>query len=139
MPSDFEVTGPIKLKMYASTNCLDTDWTAKVVDVSPDGYAKNLCDNIIRGRYRQGFQNQNLLEPGQVYEYDIDIGVTANVFKVGHRIRLEVSSSNFPRFDRNLNTGKRAGYDSEMRVANQIVFHSNKYPSHLILPAVKRT
>ena len=139
MTSDFEVTGPIKLKMYALTDCLDTDWTAKVVDVSPDGYAKNLCDNIIRGRYRQGFEKQNLLEPGQVYEYEIDIGVTANVFKARHRIRLEVSSSNFPRFDRNLNTGKRAGYDSEMRVANQMVFHSDKYPSHLILPAVKRT
>ena len=81
---------------------------------------------------------QNLLKPGQVYEYEIDIGVTANVFKAGHQIRLEVSSSNFPRFDRNLNTGKRTGYDSEMRVANQMVFHSDKYPSHLILPAVKR-
>ena len=139
MDSDFEVTGPIKLKRYASTDAVDTDWTAKLVDVSPDGFAKTLCDSIIRARYRKGFEKSDLLEPDQIYDYDLYVGVTANVFKVGHRIRLEISSSNFPRFDRNLNTGATPGYDSEVKVATQKVFHSSKYPSHLVLPVIQRT
>ncbi len=136
LADDLEVTGPIRLKLFASTDGLDTDWTAKLVDVSPTGYAKNLCDGIIRARYRTGFDKAVMLEAGTVYEYEIKVGVTSNVFKKGHRIRLEVSSSNFPRFDRNLNTGGDLYNETEMRTAEQAVFHSSEYPSQLILPVI---
>ena len=136
LTDDLEVTGPIRLQLFAATDGLDTDWTAKLVDVSPTGYAKNLCDGIIRARYRQGFDKAVLLEAGAVYEYEIKVGVTSNVFKKGHRIRLEVSSSNFPRYDRNLNTGRDLYSETDMRVARQAVFHSAEYPSQLILPVI---
>jgi putative CocE/NonD family hydrolase len=133
LEEDLEVTGPIRLKLFAATDGLDTDWTAMLVDVSPTGYAKNLCDGIIRARYREGFTEQKLLEPGKVYEYEIKVGVTSNVFKKGHRIRLQVSSSNFPRYDRNQNTGGELYTETDMRIAQQTVHHSSEYPSQLIL------
>ena len=136
LEADTEVTGPIKVVLYAATDGLDTDWTAKLVDVSPSGYAKNLCDGIIRARYRESLSDAKLLETDRVYEYEIDVGVTGNVFKKGHRIRVEVSSSNFPRFDRNPNTGHALGMDTEMRTARQTVHHSADYPSHILLPLI---
>ncbi|MDP6665945.1 MAG: CocE/NonD family hydrolase [Dehalococcoidia bacterium] len=138
LSDDLEVTGPVVLKLFAATDAPDTDWTAKLVDVSPSGYAKNLCDGIIRARYRDGFTEARLPEAGNVYEYEIAVGVTSNVFRRGHRVRLEVSSSNFPRFDRNLNTGGDLYTETEMRVARQTVFHSTQYPSRLILPVIPR-
>lgn len=137
LAEDLEVTGPIELVLYAATDGRDTDWTAKLVDVSPTGYARNLCDGIIRARYRQGMAATALLEPGEIYEYLIDVGVTGNLFRAGHRIRLEVSSSNFPRFDRNPNTGGRFGMDRELRTACQTVYHSLRHPSHLRLPVIR--
>ncbi|MDP6778670.1 MAG: CocE/NonD family hydrolase [Candidatus Latescibacteria bacterium] len=131
-----EVTGPIKVVLYAETDGSDTDWTAKLVDVSPSGYAKNLCDGIIRARYRESLSDPTLLEANKIYEYEIDVGVTGNVFLKGHGIRLEISSSNFPRFDRNPNTGHAFGQDTELRVARQTVHHSAKYPSHVVLPVI---
>ena len=132
-----EVTGPIKVKLFAATDSKDTDWTAKLVDVHPDGYAQNLQDGIVRARYRQGrTAPAALLEPGQVYEYDIDLWATSNVFLPGHRIRVEISSSNFPRFDRNLNTGEDPFTSTRMRKAAQTVHHSAKYPSHIVLPII---
>lgn len=101
-----EVTGPIELVLYASSSAVDTDFTGKLVDVSPDGRAENLTDGILRARYRDSFAHPTLMEPGQVYALHLDLEATANVFRVGHRIRLEVSSSNFPRFDRHTNTGE---------------------------------
>jgi putative CocE/NonD family hydrolase len=136
LPADSEVTGPIKLVLYAATDAVDTDWTAKLVDLSPSGYAKNLTDGIIRARYRESTTHTTLLEPGRVYAYEIDLGVTGNVFRKGHRIRLEVSSSNFPRFNRNLNTGHKFGSDQTMQVAHQTIHHSKDYPSHLVLPVI---
>lgn len=136
LEANLEVTGPIKLVLYAATDGTDTDWTAKLVDVSPTGYAKNLCDGIIRARYRNGFGHPTLLTSGEVYEYEIEVGVTGNVFLAGHRIRLEVSSSNFPRFDRNPNTGHPIGMDTELRSAEQTVHHSQPFPSHLVLPVI---
>ena len=106
------------------------------MDVSPTGYARNLCDGIIRARYRQGMAGTALLERGEVYEYRIEVGVTGNLFRAGHRIRLEVSSSNFPRFDRNPNTGNEFGIDQELRIARQAVFHGPRHPSHLRLPVI---
>lgn len=133
---DMEVTGPIKVVLYAATDGPDTDWTAKLVDVSPTGYAMNLCDGIFRARYRESRSEARLLEPNRVYEYEIDVAVTGNVFQKGHSVRIEISSSNFPRFDRNLNTGKDYGKDAEIRVANQTVYHSREYPSHVLLPVI---
>ena len=105
LDKDIEVTGPIKVVLYASTDGPDTDWTAKLVDVSASSYAMNLTDGILRARYRDSRTNPTLLSPNRIYRYEIDVGVTGNLFKKGHSIRLEISSSNFPRFDRNLNTG----------------------------------
>ena len=136
MEADLEVTGPIKVVLYAATDGSDTDWTAKLVDVSPTGYAMNLCDGIIRARYRESLSEPTLLQPGHVYEYEIDLAVTGNVFRKGHCLRVEVSSSNFPRFDRNPNTGHPFGIDTEMRPARQTVYHTREYPSHILLPVI---
>ncbi len=134
-----EVTGPIKMKLFASSSARDTDWTAKLVDVHPDGYAQNLQDGIVRARYRGGVTTKaSLLEPGKVYEYEIDMSATSNVFLPGHRIRIEVSSSNFPRFDRNLNTGEDPMTGTRMETATQTVYHSAEYPSHIVLPIIPR-
>src|SRR5581483_2824699 len=100
-----EVTGPVTLTLFVSSSARDTDFTGKLVDVAPDGTAVILTDGILRARYRDSLEHPTLLEPGAVYEIRIDMWATANLFAAGHRIRLEVSSSNFPRFDRNTNTG----------------------------------
>jgi putative CocE/NonD family hydrolase len=134
--ADLEVTGPIKVVLYAATDGPDTDWTAKLVDVSPTGYAKNLCDGIIRARYRESLSQPTLLEPNRVYAYEIDMSVTGNVFRKGHCLRVEISSSNFPRFDRNPNTGHDFGSDTEMRPAHQSVYHTRENPSHILLPVI---
>lgn len=136
LAEDVEVTGPVVAKIYASSSAPDTDFTAKLVDVHPDGYALNLCDGIIRARYRETQERQVLMVPGSIYEFTVDLGPTSNVFKAGHRIRLEVSSSNFPRFDRNLNTGGRFGYETNMQVARQKVYHDAERPSHVLLPVI---
>ena len=136
LEADMEVTGPIKVVLYAATDAPDTDWTAKLVDVSPTGYAMNLCDGIIRARYRESLTHPTPLEPNKVYEYEIDLGVTGVVFRKGHCIRIEISSSNFPRFDRNLNTEHPFGTDAEMRSAQQTVYHTRDYPSHILLPVI---
>ena len=143
MEDDLEVIGPITLRLYAATDGPDTDWTAKLVDVSPSGYAMNLCDGIVRARYRLGQDVDRMLTPGRVEIYDIEVGVTANVFRRGHQIRLEVSSSNFPRFDRNLNTGNDLARDSEIRVAQQQVLHVDRgdpsaHRDRRLLPAQHR-
>ncbi len=134
-----EVTGPIALKLYASSSAPDTDWVARLVDVHPDGFVQNLQDGIVRARYRGGRQAPAaLLEPGRIYEYDIDLWATSNVFLPGHRLRVEITSSNFPRFDRNLNTGEDPATGTRMQAARQVVYHSARYPSHLLLPVIPR-
>ena len=130
------MTGPLTLKLFAATSAPDTDFTAKLVDVRPDGYAQNLADGIIRARFRDSTRYPTLITPGQVYEYTVDLWATSHVFKAGHRIRLEVSSSNFPRFDRNPNTGHPIGADAELETAQQTIFHDQRYPSHLVLPVI---
>ena len=122
--------------IFAVTDAKDTDFTAKLVDVHPNGYAVNLCDGIIRARYRESTSTQQLLTPGEVYEYKIDLWPTSNVFKKGHRIRLDIASSNFPRFDRNPNTGNKFGEDAETQVANQVILHDEAHPSHVLLPII---
>ena len=139
LENDMEVTGPIKVVLYATTDGPDTDWTAKLVDVSPTGYAKNLCDGIIRARYRDSFSEPSLLELNKTYEYEIDLSATGNVFMKRHCIRVEISSSNFPRFDRNPNTGNTFGLDTKLRQAHQTVHHSRQHPSHIVLPVIPIT
>ncbi|OQA44732.1 MAG: Cocaine esterase [Chloroflexi bacterium ADurb.Bin325] len=132
LQEDVEVTGVIRLHLWAATNAPDTDFTAKLVDVGPCGFARNLCDGILRGRHMAGGR----LEPGRAYEWVIELGPTSNVFLAGHRIRLEVASSNFPRYDRNLNTGESIGEGTAMRSALQTVLHDSAHASRLILPIV---
>jgi len=134
---DIEVTGPVKVNLHVSTTAPDTDFTAKLVDVYPDGRAINLTDGILRLRYREGLDRTTMAEPAKVYAITIDAGVTSNVFKAGHRIRLEISSSNFPRFDRNMNTGRPNSFESKGKVAIQSVHHGHSYSSQLILPVVR--
>ncbi len=138
LEKDMEVTGPVTVTLWASTSATDTDFTAKLVDVCEDGCARNLTDGIIRARYRDSMANPTLLEPGQIYRYEIDLWATSNVFKAGHQIRLEVSSSNFPRFDRNTNTGNIIAEDTELRPALQTVFHDDQQASYISLSVVPR-
>ncbi len=131
-----EATGPITVKLWAASTAPDTDFTAKLVDVHPDGTAINLNNGIIRARYRNSLERTEPIEPGEVYEYTIEVWPTSNLFKVGHRIRLEVSSSNFPHYDRNPNTGHPFGADAELRAADQTVYHGPERPSHVVLPII---
>ena len=138
LDNEIEVTGPVVVKLFASTNVTDTDFTAKLVDVHPNGYAVNLCDGIIRGRYRESTSKQQLLASGETYEFTIDLWPTSNVFLKGHRIRVDISSSNFPRFDRNPNTGHKFGENDQIQIAHQNVFHDSLHPSHILLPVVPK-
>ncbi len=138
LETELEVTGPIKVHLWASSSAVDTDFTAKLVDVRPDGYAHNIQDGIIRARYRTSNSEPTFLEPGRVYEFIIDLWATSHVFKTSHRLRVEISSSNFPRFDRNPNTGAPLGRDNRLEFARQTVYHQVEYPSHIVLPIIPR-
>jgi hypothetical protein len=138
LESDMEVTGPVVAKLYASSSAQDTDFIVRLVDVYPDGRAMYVCEGVIRARYRDSHQRPTLMEPGKVYEFTIELEVVSNAFKKGHRIRLDVTSSNFPRNDRNPNTGHEFGMDAEMRIASQSILHTRQYPSHVVLPIIPR-
>jgi putative CocE/NonD family hydrolase len=137
LSKDIEVTGPVVVKLYASTSAPDTDFTAKLVDVHPDGSAFNIADGIIRARYRKGNNvPSSLIKPNTVVEYTIDLMATSIVFKAGHRMRVEISSSNFPRFDRNPNTGDLAHEAKQTATALQTILHDSSHPSHILLPII---
>ena len=133
---DTEVTGPVSLELFAKSSAVDTDFTAKLVDVGPDGFAQNLTEGIVRARYRDSREKADLINPGQVYKFTIDVWSTSNVFPKGHALRLEISSSNFPRFDRNLNTGEDPAFAKTYVSATNTVYHDSEHPSALILPVV---
>jgi len=135
---DFEVTGPVKLELYASSSAVDTDFTGKLVDVWPNGFAQNLTEGIVRARYRDSQVKPQYMNPGQVYKFTIDLWSTSNVFKAGHKLRLEISSSNFPRFDRNPNTGDSPESARRWVKATNAVYHDSAHPSVLVLPVVSR-
>lgn len=135
---DTEVTGPVVLDLYASTSAVDTDFTAKLVDVWPNGFAQNLTEGILRLRYRNSQEAPELAKPGEIYHLKIDVWSTSNVFLAGHRLRLEVSSSNSPRFDRNLNTGEDQAHATRMVTATNKVYHDRQHPSALLLPIVSQ-
>ncbi|MBX5450720.1 CocE/NonD family hydrolase [Thermogemmatispora sp.] len=138
LQEDLEVTGPIRVHLWAASSAPDTDFVARLVDVHPDGYAQNLTDGIIRARYRHAPRGGEpmLIEPGKAYEYVIDLWATSNLFKAGHRIRLDITSSNFPRWDRNPNTGQPLGASAEMVPAQQTILHNREHPSYIVLPIV---
>jgi putative CocE/NonD family hydrolase len=131
-----EVTGPIVLDLYVSSSAVDTDFTGKLVDVWPNGFAQNLTDGVLRLRYRNSQEKPELANPGDVYHISMDLGATSNVFQIGHKLRLEVSSSNFPRFDRNLNTGGNQARGTHPVTATNVIYHDKSRPSALVLPIV---
>lgn len=136
----FEVTGPLELVLYASSSAPDTDWVAKLCDVDSDGVSRILAEGVLRARFRDGFEEPSPLEPGRAYEFRVDLVATSNVFLPGHRVRLDVTSSSFPRIDRNANSGRPPGEDTEdtLTPARQRVFHDADRASHLRLPVVPR-
>jgi predicted acyl esterase len=137
LEADLEVTGPVVVKLWASSSAPDTDFVARLVDVHPDDRAINITEGVIRARFRAGdWSRPQLIEPGAVLEYTIDLQATSNVFRAGHRIRLEVTSSNFPLWDRNLNTGEHPYRGTRKAVARQTVWHDAERPSRLILPVI---
>jgi putative CocE/NonD family hydrolase len=133
---DLNVTGPVIARLFVSSSAPDTDFTARLIDHFPGGYAKNICEGIVRARYRTSWSEPELMQAGQIYELSIDLQVTSNVFRRGHAIGLDISSSNFPRYDRNLNTGLNNNTSSEVRVARQTIYHDAHYPSAIVLPIV---
>ena len=131
-----EVTGPVTLELYMSSSAVDTDFTGKLIDVWPNGNAENLLDGILRARYRNSMEKAEFMNPGEVYKLTLNLWSTSNVFLAGHKLRLEVSSSNFPRFDRNLNTGEDPESGTHMVKATNHIYHDRDHPSALVLPLV---
>jgi hypothetical protein len=136
LAENMEVTGAVRVELYAATSAKDTDFTAKLVDVFPNGEARNLTDGILRLRYRASLENPQPAIPGEIYRLVIDAGVTSNVFLKGHRVRVEISSSNFPRFDRNPNTGRAIADETLLRKAQQTIYHDREHPSRVMLPVI---
>ncbi|MDQ1328007.1 MAG: uncharacterized protein QG641_1292 [Candidatus Poribacteria bacterium] len=136
LEKDLEVTGPVEVKLYAASSAMDTDFTATLTDVYPDGKVVHICEGIRGASFRESLENPTLIEPEKVYEYTISLWETSNVFKAGHQIRLEISSSNFPRYARNQNTGNPLGMSAEIKKAKQTIYNDSQYPSHLILPVI---
>lgn len=136
LEEDMEVTGPLAVVLHASSSARDTDFTAKLVDVYPDGRAIHIAEGILRARHRNSFETVEFLDPGDPAEFRIELAPTSNVFLRRHRLRLEISSSNFPRFDRNLNTGEDIATGTRWEIAQQTVLHTTRHPSHIILPII---
>lgn len=134
-----EVTGPVEAVLYVSSSARDTDFTVKLCDVYPDGRVFNLTEGILRCRYRESMEEERLMEPERIYEIHVDVWATSNVFLPGHRIRVEVSSSNFPRFDRNTNTGGVIAEEQESECVQAVnrIHHTSAHPSHIVLPVIE--
>ena len=145
LEEDTEVTGEIVMHLWASSSSVDTDFTAKLIDVHPpsadypDGYAMNITDSIIRARYRESWTEPKMMVPGTPYEFTFHLYPTSNVFRKGHRIRLDISSSNWPRFDVNPNTGGPLGLERRHQIAHQTIWHSPERPSRIVLPLQKES
>jgi putative CocE/NonD family hydrolase len=136
---DCEVTGPVSAEIYASSSAVDTEFTSKLVDVWPSGFAQNLAEGILRARFRNSQEKAEFMNPGEIYKLNIDLWGTSNVFLRGHRLRLEISSSNFPRFDRNLNSGEDPAHATRWVKATNTIYHDSEHPSALILPLVPQS
>jgi hypothetical protein len=142
LESPLEVTGAAIMNLWISSSAVDTDFTAKLIDVYPpnadypDGYHLNLVDSIIRCRYRNSWEREEMMEPGKIYQVQISLAPTSNLFQAGHRIRIDISSSNFPRFDVNPNTGEPMGRHTHSIVAHNTVYLGRDYPSRVGLPII---
>jgi uncharacterized protein len=136
LQDEIEATGPVKVVLYASTDAVDTDFVAKLVDVHADGTSYNMAEGMMRARYRESLTKPTALTPGQVYRFEIDLVGTSIAFLRGHRIRVHVTSSHFPQFDRNPNTGTKFGTTKEVKVAQQTIYHDAERPSHIVLPVI---
>ncbi|MCC7162420.1 MAG: CocE/NonD family hydrolase [Anaerolineae bacterium] len=142
LAQDVEVTGPLLVRLWISSSAVDTDFTAKLLDIYPpspdypDGYHMNLADGILRCRYRDGFEREKMMTPGEIYPVEILLPPTSNLFQKGHSIRLDISSSNFPRFDLNPNTGEPMGRHTRTEVAHNAVYCDAAHPSHIVLPII---
>jgi putative CocE/NonD family hydrolase len=135
LDEDLELIGPVSMKLFAATDARDTDFTAVLLDVHPDGAAINVTEGIMRARFRESiWEAPKLLAPGEIYEYTLELLPTARVFRAGHRVRLHLSSSRFPLWDRNLNTGNDPATDTQPQIAHQTIYHDPQRPSHIILP-----
>jgi putative CocE/NonD family hydrolase len=136
LDADLEVTGPLELNLFAASSAPDTDFMVRLVDASPDGRAINIAEGCIRARYRGSILTPELLTPGEPYPFRIDMAATSHLFRRGHRLRVHVTSSDFPRFDRNMNTGNAIGEDSAGVPAQQTIFHRAGLASYIDLPVV---
>jgi hypothetical protein len=136
LPHDLTIIGPVTCTLYSISSAPDTDWVVRLTDVHPDGFSRLLCDGILRARYRNSPSKPELLTPHQVYEFVVDLWATANTFKAGHRIRVAITSSSFPRFDRNLNTGGVFGQEAVGQTAINTIFHDALRPSRIVLPVI---
>ena len=145
LETDVDVTGPIEMHLWASSSAVDTDFTAKLIDVyppcdeNPEGLAINITDSIIRARYRNGYEQPELMIPEKPYVFRFQLYPTSNIFKKGHRIRLDISSSNWPRFDVNPNTGGPLGLEQRYEMAHQAIYHDADRASHVLLPIQRRS
>lgn len=136
LKDDLEVTGPLQVHLFAATSARDTDFTAKICHVYQDGRSFNLAEGILRASGRQLGDKRELIDPGKIYEYIITLGNTSQLFRKGQRIRVQISSSNFPMFDRNMNTGNDIGEDLEGIIARQTIYHQSEYASYIDLPVI---
>jgi putative CocE/NonD family hydrolase len=136
LSEELEVTGPLKVVLHAASDAVDTDFVAKLVDVYPDGTSYNMAEGIVRARYRESLSKPSLMKPGQIYKFEIDLVGTSVAFQKGHRIRVQVTSSHFPQFDRNPNTGAPFGTTDKVQIAQQTIYHDAARPSHILLPVI---
>jgi len=134
-----EITGPVRAIVHAASSARDTDFAAKLLDVHPNGFSQRLCDGAVRGRFRNGIEAEELMDPGEVYRLEIDLWYTSHVFQPGHRIRIEVASSAFPKYTRNTNTGNELATDTEAVIAENTIYHGGRFDSHVLLPVVARS
>ncbi len=134
LEQDLEITGPVTAELFVSTSAVDTDFVVWLSDVHPDGYCQNLVETIVRGRFHRSYTSPDQLEPGRVYRLEVDMWNVSHLMRVDHRLRVHVTSSDFPRWERNLNTGSRLGYGAELQVATQTLHHDSEHPSSILLP-----
>ncbi len=136
---DFTIAGSVKAVLYGLSSAPDTDWVVRLCDVWPDGRSMSVCDGILRARFRNSLEHAELMAPGQLYRFDVDLWATAQAFLPGHRLRIEVTSSDFPRYDRNLNTGGPFGEEVRGQAAINTLFHDAERASHVLLPVLEGT
>jgi uncharacterized protein len=137
LEENMEVTGPLELHLFAATSARDTDFVCRLIDVYPDGRAYNIAEGVIRARYRKSILSADLVNPGEINEYVIKMSHSSQLFRKGHQIRVDITSSNFPAYDRNMNTGNPPGEDAQGFIAKQHVYHEPQCASYIDLPVIK--